>query len=234
MNRCCRYSCAVILMISVRLCPAAEDDYTNSIQPFLHETFDGKNYGMVIGLVDEHGSRVYSAGKLDNGTGEVVSGDTLFEIGSITKTFTALFLQDMVARGQMKLDDPVAKYLPDSVKVPTRGGKEITLANLAAQDSGLPREPDNLPKIQPPENPYAEYSEEKLYAFLSGHALMRDPGVEFGYSNPGMALLGHVIARRAKASYESLVVDRICRPLGMDSTCATITPEMKTRLAIGH
>src|SRR5262245_34593841 len=173
MNRCCRYSCAVILMISVRLCPAAEDDYTNSIQPFLHETFDGKNYAMVIGLVDEHGSRVYSAGKLDNGTDQEVNADTLFEIGSMTKTFTALLLQDMVARGEMTLEDPVAKYLPDSVKIPTRNGKGITLANLAAQDSGLPREPDNLPKIQPPENPYADYSDEMLYDFLSGHALKR-------------------------------------------------------------
>ena len=186
---------------------------------------------MVVGIVDEGGSRIWSAGKLDNGTDKEVDGDTVFEIGSITKTFTALLLQDMVARGEMRLDDPVAKYLPDSVKVPS---PVITLANLAAQDSGLPRDPDNLPKTQLPENPFADYSVEMLYAFLSGHKLEREPGSEFGYSNIGMALLGHAIARTAKSDYESLVVERICRPLGMDSTRITLTPEMKSRLAVGH
>src|SRR5262245_37792574 len=124
---CYRSSCAIVFTICVRLCAAADDDYPNSIQSFLHENFDGKNYGMVIGLVDEHGSHISSAGKLDNGTDKEVDGDTVFEIGSITKTFTTLLLQDMVARGEMRLDDPVSKYLPDSVKIPSRDDKVITL-----------------------------------------------------------------------------------------------------------
>ena len=95
---------------------------------------------MVIGIVDEHGSQVFAAGKLDNGTDQEVNGDTLFEIGSATKTFTVLLLPDMVERGQMKLDDPVAKYLPASVKMPTHGGKEITLLDLATHTSALPRD----------------------------------------------------------------------------------------------
>lgn len=229
-----RFLGAALLLISVRFSTAAEANYDDSIKAFLHENFDGKNYGMVIGIVDEHGSQIYSAGKLDNGTDQEVNGDTLFEIGSMTKTFTALLLQDMVARGEMKLDDPVAKYLPDMVKIPTRNGKEITLANLAAQDSGLPREPDNLSSIKPPENPYVDYSVEKLYAFLSGHVLQQDPGTEFGYSNPGMALLGHAITRTANKDFEALVVLRICKPLGMSSTCVRLTPEQKSHLAIGH
>src|SRR6266704_1012269 len=72
--------------------------------------------GMVVGIVDERGTRIISYGKLDNGDSPEVNGDTLFEIGSITKTFTTLLLQDMVARGEMKLDDPVEKFLPPSVK----------------------------------------------------------------------------------------------------------------------
>src|SRR5262245_48697169 len=140
----------------------------------------------------------------------------------------------MVARGEMRLDDPVSKYLPDSVKMPSRDDKVITLGNLAAQDSGLPRDPDNLPKNQLPQNLFADYSAEKLYAFLSGHKLQREPGSEFGYSNVGMALLGHAIARKANSDYESLVVERICRPLGMESTRIRLIPEMKSRLATGH
>lgn len=229
-----RSPCVIVLAVCVRLCAAADDDYPNSLQSFLHENFDGKNYGMVIGLIDEQGSRVYSAGKLDKDTDQEVNGDTVFEIGSMTKTFTTLLLEDMVARGEMQLDDPVSRYLPDSVKVPSRGGRIITLANLASQDSGLPRDPDDLPNIQPPENPYADYSAEKLYAFLSGCRLQCEPGAEFGYSNPGMALLGHAITRTAKTDYESLLVDRICRPLRMDSTRIRLTPQLKARLAIGH
>src|ERR1700733_13968551 len=141
-----RASCFAAALFAAQLTVAAKDTFTNdaAIKAFLHENFDGRNSGMVIGLVDEHGSRVFSAGKLDNGTDEEVNGDTVFEIGSITKTFTDLLLLDMVERGEMRLEDPVAKYLPKSVKVPTRGGKEITLLNLAVQDSGLPFNPTNF------------------------------------------------------------------------------------------
>src|SRR5271154_5550913 len=135
-----RSSCMTAFLWVAQLALAAGDTFSNdaAIKTFLHDNFDGKNAGMVIGLVDEHGSRVFSAGKLDNGTDEEVNGDTVFEIGSITKTFTDLLLLDMVGHGEVNLDDPVAKYLPKSVKVLARGGKEITLLNLAVQDSGLP------------------------------------------------------------------------------------------------
>ncbi len=124
------------------------DAEAEGARAFLRENFSGTNCGMVIGLLDERGRRVIACGKLDDGTDAEVSGDTVFEIGSITKTFTALLLLDMAERGEMKLDDPVTKYLPKSVSVPTRGGKEITLHNLAAQDSGLPFDPDNLKSLK--------------------------------------------------------------------------------------
>ena len=189
--------------------------------------------GIVVGIVDEHGSSIVSCGKMDNGTDQEVNGDTLFEIGSITKTFTALLLQDMIERGEMKLDDPVAKYLPKSVKMPTRNGKEITLLHLATHTSGLPDGPDNLdPKRA--DNPYADFTVEKMYAFLSGYKLTSDPGAKYEYSTVGMGLLGQAIALKAGTNYESLVVDRICRPLKMDSTRITLTPELKARFATGH
>jgi CubicO group peptidase (beta-lactamase class C family) len=228
-----RVFCLSAFLFAVQFSVAAQDGSTDdaAIQTFLHDTFARKNVGMVIGLVDEHGSRVFGAGKLDNGTDQEVNGDTVFEIGSITKTFTTLLLQDMVERGEMKLDDPVSKYLPKSVKMPTHGGKEITLLNLAAQDSGLPFNANNLSLA---ENPFADYTAGKLYDFLAGYTLTNDPGAKFKYSNLGMGLLGHVITLKAGTNYESLVVNRICRPLHMDSTCITLTPELKTRLARGH
>lgn len=208
---------------------------TVTAKGFLQQNLGNTNAGMVIGLLDANGSRIISAGKLDNGTSQEVNGDTVFEIGSVTKTFTALLLLDMVERGEMKLDDPVVKYLPKSVTVPTHNGKEMTLLDLAAHTSGLPRDPNNLtPTRGLPENAFADYSAERLYEFLRGSTLDRDPGTRFEYSNVGMAILGHVIERKAGRNYESLVVERICGPLKMDSTRIILTPELKARLAIGH
>lgn len=217
------------------------DEYADAIQQLLDDQFDGSNAGIVIGLVDEQGSRVFSTGGLDNGTDKKIDADTLFEIGSVTKVFTALLLLDAVRRGEMKLEDPVGTYLPDGVKMPNRGGKEITLLNLAAQDSGLPFQPDNLTDKPIEELSLREmkaasdaYTVEKMYAFLSNYRPMNNPGREFEYSNVGMSLLGHAIERKAGASYESLVIDRICRPLKMDDTRITLSDDQKSRLATGH
>ena len=211
------------------------EEFTNAILAFLRQRVEveKRDVGIVVGLVDEDGSRVVSCGKLDNGTDREVDSDTLFDIASITKPFTGLLLQDMIERGEMKLDDPVQKHLPVSVKMPTRHGKQITLLHLVTHTSGLPHIAENLnPKR--PDNVFADYTVEELYAFLSHYHLTRDPGAKMQYSSLGAGLLGHVIALRAGSDYESLVVDRICRPLKMDSTRITLTPEMKSRFATGH
>jgi len=188
-----------------------------------------------VGLGDEHGSQIFSAGNLDNGTDGKPDGDTLFEIASITKTFTVLALEDMVERGEMHLNDPVEKYLPESVKVPGHIRKKITLLDLATHTSGLPRDPDNLtPTHGLPENAFADYSVERMYQFLDSYVLAYDPGERVEYSNVGVALLRHALARKAGTNYESMVVEHICQPLKMDSTRLILTPEMKSRLATGH
>src|SRR5690348_14460970 len=100
------FTFAILLLThSVRAMEPAS--LTQSIERVLRDNVADEKRGIVVGLVDEHGSTVVSYGKLGNGTDQNVDADTLFEIGSITKTFTVLLLQDMVARGQMKLDDPV-------------------------------------------------------------------------------------------------------------------------------
>jgi CubicO group peptidase (beta-lactamase class C family) len=194
------------------------------IKTILQDRVEGDkvSVGLVVGLLDAQGSRVISCGKLDNGSSPEVNGDTLFEIGSITKVFTRLLLHDLVARGEMTLDDPVQKYLPASVRMPTRRGKQITLWDLTTHTSGLPREMGD------------PWTVEHLYAFLGHYKLRRDPGDQFEYSNIGVALLGHVIALKAGQDYETLVRERICRPLKMDSTVITLTPELQVRRATGH
>jgi CubicO group peptidase (beta-lactamase class C family) len=139
----------------------------------------------------------------------------------------------MADRGEVKLDDPIAKYLPSSMRVPERSGRKITLLDLSTQTSGLPRLPDNM-KPADMRNPYVDYTAEQLYEFLSRHELRRDPGAEFEYSNLGVGLLGHVLALRAGKPYEALVKERILDPLDMDHTAITLTPWMTEHLAKGH
>jgi CubicO group peptidase (beta-lactamase class C family) len=199
--------------------------------------------GIVVGVIDAQGRRVVGYGSLDRGQAQPVNGRTLFEIGSISKVFTSLLLADMVQRGELALTDPVAKFLPgtfkvpgreaESLKVPQRDGKAITLQDLARQTSGLPRMPDNFAPMDPA-NPYADYSVEQLYRFLSHYQLTRAIGSKYEYSNLGVGLLGHALARHAGMDYEALVRARICTPLGMGSTVVTLTPELKARLAVGH
>jgi len=167
---------------------------------------------MVIGLVDEKGTKVFSAGKLDNETDGTVSGNTLFFIGSVSKTFTALAFLDMVEHGEVKLDDPLAKYLPPSVKVPSYQGKQITLNDLATQASGLPFNPDSM-KGPDERADYEQFTADKMYAFLSEYALSRQPGTEFQYSNVGMALLGRALMNKTGKDYESLIAERVCGQL---------------------
>src|SRR5438034_2208871 len=182
-----RFACFTILLLATQFLAAAQNGFTDAeadaIQAFLRENLT--NAGMVIGLVDERGRRVLAAGKLDNGTRQEVNGDTVFEIGSVTKTFTTLLLQDSVERGEMKLEDSISDYLPKSVRCPTYSRKEITLSQLAAHTSGLPEFPDNL---SPGDGnlAYSGYTVEQLCNFLSGFTLTREPGTQWGYSNVGM------------------------------------------------
>src|SRR3989454_7806839 len=234
MTSAARVICLAIVLSAFSFQAAAED-VTNAVVAFLQQRVEveKRDVGIVVGIVDEDGSRVVSYGKMDNGTDQEVNGDTLFDIASITKPFTGLLLQDMIERGEMKLDDPVQKYLPASVRMPTRNGKEITLLHLVTHTSGLPHIAENLnPKRV--DQPFANYTVDELNTFLSGYQLTRDPGTKFEYSSLGAGLLGHVIALKAGTNYEALVVERICRPLKMDSTRITLTPELRARLARGH
>jgi serine-type D-Ala-D-Ala carboxypeptidase/endopeptidase len=192
-----------------------------------------QSVGLVVGVIEPAGRRIVAYGSSEKGQERPVDGDTVFEIGSVTKVFTSLLLADMSQRGVVILTDPVTKYLPAGVKVPERDGRQITLQDLATHTSGLPRLPSNLaPKD--PNNPYADYSVDQLYQFLSSYQLTRDIGAQYEYSNLGGGLLGHALARRAGMDYEELVRTRICDPLGMKSTGITLSKDMKARLATGY
>jgi D-alanyl-D-alanine-carboxypeptidase/D-alanyl-D-alanine-endopeptidase len=233
---------AVVLSVVAATGSAAEAQAAQAVSPnrtiqrlerIVHDRVDsGRSAGIVAGMVFADGStRVVAYG--DAGGGRRLDKRSVFEIGSTTKTFTGTLLADMAQRGEVRLTDPVASLLPPEVTVPSRGGRRITLQDLATQTSGLPRLPTNL-AITDPSNPYADYTVDQLYAFLNGYTLTRDPGAQFEYSNLGVGLLGHALALRAHKSYEQLVRERILAPLDMTSSAITLTPYMARNFASGH
>jgi len=142
---------------------------------------------MVVGIIDRANRYVVGRGRLQNGGTGQPDGDSLFETGSITKVFTSLLLAEMVGRGEVALEDPVAKYLPSGLSLPSRNGRQVTLQDLSMQVSGLPSIPDNF-KPADMANPYSDYRAHELYDFLSRYTLTRDIGEKYEYSNLGAGL----------------------------------------------
>lgn len=191
----------------------------------------GRNTGMVVATIEADGGTSTAAYGSPGPGALPLDGDSVFEIGSITKVFTATLLADMADRGEVTLEDPISKYLPADVRVPERSGRKITLLDLSTQSSGLPRLPNNMAP-RDPQNPYADYS--VAQPFLSGYELTRDIGSHYEYSNLSVGLLGHVLARRSGTTYETLMSGRVLTPLRMQHTGITLTPWMQQHLAKGH
>lgn len=192
-----------------------------------------RSVGIVVGVVGPDGRRVVAHGELATDAPAEVNGDTVFEIGSITKVFTAILLADLAAEGALELETPVQRLLGPDVAVPTRNAAEITLLNLTTHSSGLPRMPNNF-RPADAGNPYADYTVAQLYEFLASHELERDIGETVEYSNLGTGLLGHALALSRETDYETLVSTRLLEPLGMSDTSITLSSSQRQRLAIGH
>jgi serine-type D-Ala-D-Ala carboxypeptidase/endopeptidase len=221
------------LTFSVGVAHAA--DCPPQLELLLREKIDLSKPGVsiVVGSVDASGIRTNTCGSAIDGHGQPTDGETVFQIGSVTKAFTSLLLADMVNRGEVKLDDPISKYLPKSVRTPTVNGQEVTLLQLARHTSGLPRLPDGF-SPKDPNNPYADFTVEKLYEFLNRYRTSRSIGKNYEYSNLGFRLLGHTLERRAGASYGELLTSRVLQPLALKSTGVSLSSDMKKRLTTGH
>jgi serine-type D-Ala-D-Ala carboxypeptidase/endopeptidase len=184
--------------------------------------------GIVVGIVEPRGRRVVSYGHFNQGDPRAVDGSTIFEIGSVTKIFTALLLADFVQKHEVNLSDPASNYLPTNVKLPERGGKSITLVDLATHTSGLPF----MPPL--PDSSAVKYSAADIYAYLSKFNLQYDIGTQWDYSNLGYWLLGEVLAARAGVDYKRLLLKRVIVPFKMTNTGFVPSVAMKAKFAIGH
>ena len=190
--------------------------------------------GIVVGLTSPLGHRTIVYGVRSLRDHRPVNARTVYDIGSLTKIFTALILAQDVERGHLKLDEPVADCVPQSsgFLAPT-SGRAATLADLATHTSGLPLRPDNLVSKNP-DDKYAGYTTEDLLAFLSTFKPERPPGAAYDYSNVGYGLLGLALSRCDGADFATLVRDRITRSLGLADTALTPTPGMLKREAAGY
>jgi CubicO group peptidase (beta-lactamase class C family) len=187
--------------------------------------------GMAVGIVERRRRRVIVYGKQDSDDARPVAANTLFEIGSLTKVFTALLLADMVHRRELQFDDPVDRHLPSGFRTPQRNGRAITLADLATHTSGLPLFP---PITGNPLAALARYSASDLRSWLAGLTLSRDPGTQWEYSNVGYGLLGLALANKAGTAYDALLNRRIISPMRLKDTILHPTGEATRRLAAGH
>lgn len=205
----------------------------DSIQAIIkREVAAKRGKSIIVGIVDSTGKRQIFAEGFINEQGRRPDGNTLYEIGSITKIFTSLLLADLSLKNQLSLNDPISKYLPSEVKSPTWNGKEISLLSLATHRSGMPRFPYNV-DTKFIDMPYKDYSAEDLYNYISSFD-PPDIDTRWRYSNVAYGLLGLLLERVAKQEYEAMLIERICRPLNMKNTFISLKGRDSSNIAIGH
>lgn len=225
---------SILLLTTIFSFCQAQRELTTELEENLKLRIEnGENAGIVIGIIDVDGTSYYSFGVKSLETKEAVDENSVFEIGSISKTFTGILLADQIKQGKMSLDDPIQKYLPEGVTAPTRNGESIKLVHLSNHTSGFPSLPSNF-SPKDPNNPFADYSVDQMFEFLNSYELTRDIGSQYEYSNYAVGLLGHILAENNSMTYEELMIEKITKPLGLNNTRITLSDKMKMELAKGH
>jgi D-alanyl-D-alanine-carboxypeptidase/D-alanyl-D-alanine-endopeptidase len=224
---------ALPLLLAVALAADIKPTVDAAVEPVLKQH---KTLGVVVGVRRHGKSQVFGYGTVETPAGKArPDGATLFEIGSITKTFTGVLLAEAVRRGEVKLDDPLTKHLPADIPFNAHKNDPPTLLQCATHRSGLPVQPPLIGLIaRTPANPYAGFTRAKLAASLA-ETHSAKPGAKFVYSNLATGLLGHALVNAAHAdSFEELVRERVCRPLRLRDMTTAPTGEQRARLAAGH
>lgn len=202
--------------------------------------------GIWAGIIDGNTEFGKGYGTVSKDKQQPPTESTFFEIGSITKTFTALLLAKAHREGLVDLNDPVQTLLPEGVKAPefnseTESGEPtgllipgpVRLWHLSSHTSGLPRMPDNFfPKNKM--NPFVDYTPKDLYEFLNNHKLRWAPESQTEYSNLAVGLLGHLLALKYQKTYQQALIDEILTPLGLHDTRVRLNKEQQKRFADGH
>lgn len=203
-----------------------------NVEKLIKERVDrGYNVGIVVAVISPQGTNFYSYGKSSKQPSAwPVNENSLFPLASVTKIFTGLLLADMVEKGKLSLDDPAQKYLPQTVRLPTYQGHEITLLQLATHTSGLPPRP----VLVVSEDPYGHLTPQDLENFLNNYSLTRAPGAQYEYGDLGFGLLADIVASQAGMSYPRLLAEIITKPLDMNHTEIITSPNNNQKLVTGY
>ena len=197
----------------------------------------GSSVGAIVGVITKGRNYIYSYGETKLGNKTLPDTNTIFEIASVTKTFTALLVALEAVRGIINLDAPINKYLPSNIPFQGYNGKPVLIKHLASHTSSLPLLPTNINQQIPifdPHNPFKNYRRENLYSFLKSYKYIFPPGKKFLYSNLGAGLLGNILENVSKISYEALLQKEICKPLNLKNTMALMPVEKIKQMAQGY
>jgi CubicO group peptidase (beta-lactamase class C family) len=218
-------------------CKSGKDNGTLTLKQAIDNIVNPRlKVGAIIGVILKNQRHVFAYGKKERNGNEPPDSNTVFEIGSNTKTFTAIMFAHMHLKGIVNLEDNAEKYLPaDKVTLPASNGTKITLLHLAAHTSGIPSMPSNLEENRTnPADPFSTYTVDNMYEFLNNCTLDFPVGSRHKYSNAGMGLLGLILARANGTSYEELLFQRLLNPLGMKNSSLFLTDAQRQNLATGY
>lgn len=205
-----------------------QGEIENLTQAFMEDHSITSIAVMAIGRENhEKFEQIVTRGNLSIKSPVPVNQYTEFRIGPLTQLFTAVALAYFVQEGQVSLNDPVSKFVPKSMKLPTYQGKEITLGDLATHTSGLPDMPYSL-------SSRSSFSVSQMYRFLSKYELTREPGTKYEYSNFGYAFLANLLSRLSRRTFPELINQMILQPLSLKDTTFTLSQEQKSRLVTGY
>ena len=185
---------------------------------------------LVIGVGRDGQTSIQGFGRRADKPDEAPAGDTLFRIGSVTKSLTGQVLASLAADGMVSLADPLTKYCPEFS--PTQGDQPIRLIDLATHSAGLPREVPHEPG--PPDNPFVNITPDAFRGWFKTNRLMFAPGTAVSYSNFGFDLLAAALARAGGKPYPDLLDARVIRPLGLLDTAFAPSTEQAARIMPGH
>ncbi|OGN61243.1 MAG: hypothetical protein A3F40_02785 [Chlamydiae bacterium RIFCSPHIGHO2_12_FULL_27_8] len=194
---------------------------------------EGHTHGMVIGVIDENGTRFYKYGNMGINDQRPVDQNTLFETGSVTKIFTSLLLSKMVEDKEVRFDDPIEKFFPDEVTIPSYKGKKITLLHLANHTAGYPYMPENF-IMSDMFNPFYEYDVKFVHDLLSNYKLTYAPGTKYQYSNISIAVLGYILSKVSNKHFEVLLQEKLLNALDMKDSKVILTDEDQLKFAKAH
>lgn len=195
-----------------------------------------QNCGLSIGIIKDSVTYFYNYGETKRNNKDLPDKNSIYEIGSISKTFCGIILAYAVGEGKIKLEDDIRKYLPERYSNLEINKQFIQIKHLANHTSGLPRLPDNL-KDQQDFNlldPYKNYTKNMAFEFLKTVRLDHEPGDVCEYSNFGMALLGMILEKVYNLPFEEIIKKNICLPNNMNSTVITLNQEQLKLFTDGH